>query len=156
MLKRFDDDDDKRANKILGWVGKSQKVPWLLLQCVLWLQRCVVFFSKGYWFLSELAFTNKLVHKIATMILSKHLGKVNREFKEYEAVLSNVYVLSETPRSVFLTNRKSIKQAKRIMEKGNEDGKKCKALISFLEHRRPPIGVDNRVCILERHMMKQV
>lgn len=142
MLKRFDDDGDKRANKILGCVGKCQKVPWLFLQCVLWLQRCVVFFSKGYWLLSELAFTNKLVQKIARMILSRHLGKVNREFEKYEAVLCNVHVFSETPRSVFLTHRKSIQQAKRIMEKRKEDGEKCNALISFLEHRRPPIGVD--------------
>ena len=78
-------DDDKIVVK----EEKSQKVQWFLLQCVVWLLQCVVwlhwfvvFFSKGYWFLSELAFTNKLLHKGATMILSKHLDTVEKEFEE--------------------------------------------------------------------------
>lgn len=138
-LKRLHDDDDKRANQIIGKEGEStRKVPRFLLQCVFRLQWFIVFFSKGFWFLAELVLTNKFLHKVATKILSKHLDTVNTEFKEYEALLCNVSILSETPRSIFLTNRKSIKQAKGIMEKGYKDGQNCRALISFLlKHRRP-------------------
>ena len=139
LQKGLHDDD-----KIVVKEEKIQKVQWFLLQCVVWLQWFVVFFSKGYWFLSELAFTNKLLHKGATMILSKHLDTVQKEYEEYEALLRNVSILSETPRSVFLTNRKSIKQAKGIMENGKRDGRESHALISFLlEHIGP------ETCVLD-------
>eukprot|EP00253_Pinus_taeda_P015566 PITA_15566 len=149
----FPDYDDKNENKKeyrkainRFWKVITKKAPSLFLQGVLWLEFYVVclvaLYSKLHWFLSWRVFSSKLVRSIAEMILSKHWRKVAEEFKGYEAVLKwDVRVISETPMSVFIANRNPIKQTKAYMEKGNDAGRSCNALISFLEHRRPGTGV---------------
>jgi hypothetical protein len=49
--------------------------------------------------------------------------------------LENINVLGETPWSVFLANRKSIKQGKKFMSDGNNIGKGFPALIKFLRDK---------------------
>lgn len=101
------------------------------------LQYSVVFFSKVCWFLSDLTFGSRLMRKIVSKILSKRSAKMKKEFEEYAAIWDSMEGLwDQTEDTLFVTNRKAIKQAKLIMSKGNKDGENCHTLIPFLTNRR--------------------
>lgn len=107
------------------------------LKFVFRLQYCVVFFSKVCWFLSDLTFGSEFMRKIVSKILSKRSKKMKTEFEEYNAIWNSLEVLwDQTAHTLFVTNRKSIKQARLIMNKGNKDGENCHALIPFLANWR--------------------
>lgn len=106
----------------------------ILLRCVFWLQFLVVFFSKGCFFLSELIFHNKLTVRL----LLKHEKGMAEDSSEDETIFENLHILWETPRSLFATNRNSIRKARELMIEGNMDGKNCDTLVGFLRKYRSP------------------
>ena len=125
---------------------KKERISFLsaFLQCVIWVQRSVVFFSKVYWFLSQIIFGNFFICKIVSIIFSNHFKKVDKDVQEYKEFMTNMGTLlwDQTARDVFLTNRKSIKQAQLIIRKGNKDGENCHALILFLKERNLGLRFD--------------
>lgn len=130
----------KRVSKILiATEGKKIRLPGILLRCVFWLQICVVLFSKGCWFLSNLVF------RLSPMLFSKHFREMEKESLNYKEILEDVPILRETTVSVFVANRTSIKQAEELERDGYRDGKECATLIRFLsKYYRSPRCVDIR------------
>lgn len=122
------------------------------LKFVFWLQYCVVFFSKVCWFLSNLTIGSRFMRKIVSIILSKRSKKMETELEEYDAIWNSLEGLwDQTKDTLFVTNRKSIKQARLIMNKGNKDGENCHALIPFLGNWRS----EKCVCLLDLDPNKQ-
>lgn len=132
---------DEWVSKIMVTEEKSISLLTILSRLVFWVQYVVVSFSKACGFLTELILYNRLMVRLLSMLLSKHEDEVQKELLEYDAILQNVNVAGETPRSVFLANRKSIKQAKEILLKGNHNGQGCKELVEFLTAKMSPGGV---------------
>jgi len=127
---------DERVSKMVVEEGTEIGLSVRLLRCVFWLQLSVVYFSKGCWFFSDLIWNNRFMHRVSSMLLSKHDRKLEKGISEYKQILANVNFLKETPKIVFASNRKSIRQAKDLMKEGNVDGKNCKTLIRFLTEYR--------------------
>jgi hypothetical protein len=129
---------DDTVSKMITTDGMEMSLPGILLRCVFWLQFLVVFFSKGCFFLSELIFHNKLAVRLSSKLLLKPEKRLAEDSSEYETILDNVHILWETPRSMFVTNRNTIKQAKELMIQGNMEGKNCDTLVRFLRKYRSP------------------
>lgn len=134
---------DEKISKMVVEGGMGIGLSRRLLQCLFWLQLFVVYFSKGCWFFHDLILNNKFMRRVSSMLLLKHQKRLDADFSYYKEVLVNVNFLQETPHFVFVSNRKSIKQAKDLMKEGNLDGKNCETLIKFLrKYRKSPVCVD--------------
>lgn len=124
---------DERVSKMAKEKKGKARLVWIWLRCVFWLQWYVVFFSKLCWFLSVCLFGNTVIRKVVKWIFSSRFQEAENDFKVYKEILNIMdNFFDQTVYNVILTNRKSIKQARGIMTKGNNDGENCYAMVSFL------------------------
>jgi hypothetical protein len=110
------------------------------------------------WLIAEFVLDNRFMQRISSKFLAKQGETEDEAFSEYQAILENVDLLWGAPRTVFVTNRSSIKQAKKLMEEGEMDGRKCEALISFLTETiesRQDVWMHG-IWILQNYKIKQV
>lgn len=125
---------DERVSKMIAREKKRKtSLVSIWLRCVFWLQWYVVFFSKLCWFLSVCVFGNTVICKVVKWIFSSHFQKADKDYNDYKEILNIMdNFFDQTTHDVILTNRKSIKQARGIMTKGNNDGENCHAMVPFL------------------------
>lgn len=125
---------DERVSKMIAKEKKGEtSLVSIWLRCVFWLQWYVVFFSKLCWFWSVCLFGNTVIRNVVKWIFSSQFQKAEKDINDYKEILNIMdNFFEQTTHDVILANRKSIKQARRIMTKGNNDGENCHAMVSFL------------------------
>lgn len=131
--------------KLLIMFAKKLRL-YKLLPILLCLQVFLVLLSKLCWLISEMLFSNRYMRRLLmgrdcyvefSVVYNLHnncevTGPGNPgDFVKYSEVLMNMP--EENPAGVWIANRKSIKDMKARLRKGEIDGKNCKALISLLE-----------------------
>ncbi|GLJ41073.1 hypothetical protein SUGI_0850440 [Cryptomeria japonica] len=132
---------DKEIDQLVS-EKQTTTVPSILLSAVIWLQWLLVSFSKACWLFSLVIFHNKLMRKLFSFMFEKHIRCVFEDYPKYEKILKDVQMLGESPESLWVANRKSIKQAKTLIIQGNQDGEyNCEHLVEFLINKRTAQGL---------------
>ncbi|GLJ11719.1 hypothetical protein SUGI_0175370 [Cryptomeria japonica] len=117
----------KRVEDLVAKQPIKIKLPGTLLHLLLGIQWLMALFSKTCWALSLMVFHNRFVDRLIHILLSNHIEHAFKDFPKYEKVLEDVQMMGETPRSLWLANRKTIAKAKQLIKYGEEDGNDAEA-----------------------------
>ncbi|XP_057822899.1 uncharacterized protein LOC131035249 [Cryptomeria japonica] len=132
----------KRVEDLVAKQPIKIKLPGTLLHLLLGIQWLMALFSKTCWALSLMVFHNRFVDRLIHILLSNHIEHAFKDFPKYEKVLEDVQMMGETPRSLWLANRKTIAKAKQLIKYGEEDGVSSKKLIEFLTEKKTPTSLE--------------
>ncbi|GLJ41086.1 hypothetical protein SUGI_0850950 [Cryptomeria japonica] len=136
---------DNKIRKVVAKEKITFTVPRKLLYAVIALQWLTVTFSKACWLASLMIFHNKLMRKLLSKLFSNHEKHAFKHYSEYQKELKGLQMLGETRKRLWLTNRKSIVKAKKVIFQGHDDTEYlCEHLVHFLAMKRTPNGLGRR------------